>query len=63
MSSMSHTSGTNTADGNSASKFEESLSSDYVGGVDGRNHTPHLINPPTNLSPKSKSRHMSVMKP
>jgi len=63
MSSMSHTSDTDTTDGNYASKFQESPSSDNVGGVGGRNHIVCLVNLLTNLSPKSKSQHLSVMKP
>jgi hypothetical protein len=63
MSSMSHTNDTDTTNGNSASKFEESPSGDNVAGVGGRNHTVCLVNPLTNLFPKSKSRHLSLMKP
>jgi hypothetical protein len=63
MSSMSHTSGIDTTSGNSTSKFEKYPPSDNVGGVGGWNQTPCLVNPLTNPSPKSKSRHLFVMKP
>jgi hypothetical protein len=63
MSSMYHTSGTDTIDGSSISKYEESPLVDNVGGVGGQNHTPRLINFLINLFPKSKFRHLSMMKP
>jgi hypothetical protein len=63
MSSMSHTSATNTIDGNCALEYKESPPCDNVGGVDGRNYTPSLINPPINMYLESKSQHLFVMKP
>ncbi len=45
MSSMSHTSGIDTTSGSSISKFEKPPLGGNVGGVGGRNHTPHLVNP------------------
>jgi hypothetical protein len=63
MSSMSHTSGTDTIGGSFVSKYEESPLGDNVGGVGGRNRTPRLVNPLANLFPKSKSQHMFMMKP
>jgi hypothetical protein len=55
MSSMSHTSDIDITNGSSASKFEESPSCDNVGGVGGRNDTPHLVNLLTNMFLESKS--------
>jgi hypothetical protein len=63
VSSMSHKNGIDTIGGSYVSKFEEYPSCDNVSGVGGWNHTPHLVNPPINLSLESESRHMSVMKP
>jgi GMP synthase PP-ATPase subunit len=63
MSSMSHTSDTDIANGNYASKFKEFPSCDNVGGLGGQNHTLRLVNPLTNLFPDSKPQHLSVMKP
>jgi hypothetical protein len=60
---MSNTSGTNITGDSFASKYEESPSSDNVGGEGGQNHTLHLVNPLASLPPKSKSQHMSMMKP
>jgi len=55
MSSMFHTSGIDPIHGSFTSKSKESPSSDNVGGVDGWNHTPCLVNPLTNLFLRSKS--------
>jgi hypothetical protein len=60
---MSHTSGIHPIDGSFISKFEEFPSIDNVGGAGGWNCTPHLGNPLTNLFLKSKSWHLSMMKP
>jgi hypothetical protein len=58
MSTMSHTSGTNTIGGSFTLEFKESPPGDNVGGVGGWNHTPRQVNPPANMSPKSKFRHL-----
>jgi hypothetical protein len=50
MSSMSHTSGTDTTGGSSTSKSKESPLGDNVGGVGGWNHTSCLVNPLASLS-------------
>jgi len=55
-------SGTDIINGSSASKFKESSLDANVGGVGDRIHTPHLVNPLANMSPKFKSRHLSMMK-
>jgi len=63
MSSMSHTSGTNIINGNSTSESKESSLGDNVSGLGGWNYTPGLINPLIILFSKSKSQHLSMMKP
>jgi len=54
-SSMSHTNGTNIIGGSSTLEYEEFPLGDNVNGIGGWNCTPCLINPLTNLPPKSIS--------